>query len=226
MEFFCVVLVLVLGTCAAAPQDLRGKMFTFPEESGTNFVKMDVDLKELSAFTVCMRVFTDLLRPHTLLQLTTNSSSGIFLSNAPRPSQYYVQYNQTTVYFNSNYYKVNTWQSLCCSWMAHNGIVRLWVNGEPSSRKFLSQTPMKAPLAVVIGEVRVLLLSWVLFPSFSPSPFSGMVSDLHMWDYELRPSQIQLFGPMTNFGEGNVLSWQNLDFQTHGRVLLESKYAT
>uniref|UniRef100_A0A3B4AGB0 Pentraxin family member n=1 Tax=Periophthalmus magnuspinnatus TaxID=409849 RepID=A0A3B4AGB0_9GOBI len=203
--------------------NLRGKMFTFPEDYDSGFVRVDLDQKELRSFTVCMRVFTDLVRVHNLFQLTTNSSynpdRNFVIYNDPNRdydyNNYLVKYNGSSIYFYMKDYKINTWQSLCVSWAAVTGVVRVWIDGKHSSTKFISQSIMEGPMAIIIGKVQDTR-------SYSGSSFVGMISDLHLWDNEFIPPPMQNLGLSTHFIQGNVLSWSSLDYQIHGRVLLEN----
>ncbi|KAL3060279.1 hypothetical protein OYC64_014775 [Pagothenia borchgrevinki] len=53
--------------------------------------------------------------------------------------------------------------------------------------------------------------------------FVGMMSDVHMWDHVLSPCEIQNYVHHLNFPPGNVLNWNELEFQIIGRVLIEDK---
>ncbi|KAM4735249.1 C-reactive protein-like [Anableps anableps] len=49
------LLFIMLTACTATPQDLSGKMFTFPQETNTASVKLDISTQNLNAATVCLR---------------------------------------------------------------------------------------------------------------------------------------------------------------------------
>ncbi|XP_063340911.1 C-reactive protein-like [Pelmatolapia mariae] len=73
------LLLVMLTSCAAAPQNLARKMFTFPEETDTAHVKLLTKKQDLSAVTVCLRSFTDLRRIHLIFSLATASAFNDFL---------------------------------------------------------------------------------------------------------------------------------------------------
>ncbi|KAM4735250.1 C-reactive protein-like [Anableps anableps] len=47
---------MMLTACAASPQDLSGKMFTFPQETNTANVRLDISTKNLNNVTLCLRL--------------------------------------------------------------------------------------------------------------------------------------------------------------------------
>lgn len=227
MLLVCVLLCLTLGSSAAAPQDLSGKRFTFPLETDTDHVSVKLDRAELGALSVCMRVFSDLLRPHGLFLLKTHYSNhtknNFLITNHADSAQYSFQYGYQRPFFNhkSNYI-INAWQIVCGTWDAASGLAQLWIDGKYSSRKFLGNSNMTAPMSVILGQS-----SDPAHPEWTPfgrsnrdTSFVGMLSDLHVWDYVLDPLEVKNYGRFTT-SRGNVLNWHSLDFEIHGRILLE-----
>ncbi|KAK7945294.1 hypothetical protein WMY93_001022 [Mugilogobius chulae] len=197
MEFVCAILFLVLGASAAAPQVCPN---LFPTRSRSQ----QPSKKKVITPTLIIEFF------EIPMGLYNGHSQNFFIYNNARFSSYKVDYYSSTS-FSSNLYRMNTWQSLCCTWSKQNGLVQLWINGQPHTRKFTSQASFEAPMALVIGEV-------IEDPPFSRSPFIGMISDVHMWDYEISGVEIGKFSLFHRFIHGNVLNWHRLDFQMHGRM--------
>lgn len=54
--------------------------------------------------------------------------------------------------------------------------------------------------------------------------FTGMMSDVHMWNYVLSSCEIQNYMVDQNFTPGNVLNWKALEYQIFSKVLIEDKY--
>ncbi|KAK6328884.1 hypothetical protein J4Q44_G00008620 [Coregonus suidteri] len=73
-------LVHVLFTmCWAVPQDLAGKMFTFPKESDSDHVRLMPTGENYSSVTVCLRYFTDVKRAFSIFSMATPTSPNDFL---------------------------------------------------------------------------------------------------------------------------------------------------
>uniref|UniRef100_A0A3Q2THZ6 Pentraxin family member n=1 Tax=Fundulus heteroclitus TaxID=8078 RepID=A0A3Q2THZ6_FUNHE len=212
------LLYVMLTACAASPQDLSGKMFTFPQETNTASVKLDVSTHNLNAVTVCLRFFTDLQRAHSLFSLATPSSHNGFLifkeSTADTVSLYV---NNKAVQYVVGY-ELNTWHSVCSTWDADSGLGQLWFNGQPLAQKFLGGSQISKPI-VVLGQEQDSYAG-----SFdTKQSFTGMMADVHMWNYILSPCEIKNYVYNLNFTPGNVLNWRALTFDVTGRVLIEDK---
>ncbi|XP_063343697.1 C-reactive protein-like [Pelmatolapia mariae] len=215
------LLLMTLASCAATPQDLASKMFTFPEETNTAHVKLLTTKQDLSAVTVCLRSFTDLLRDHVLFSLATSLAFHDFMIYKGGTSDYFsMRARNKRAPFEFQGYKLNTWNAICSTWDATSGLIQLWVNGKPSSRKFVSSgSNIIGPMSIVLGQ----------FPDshgggfITDLSFIGMMSDVHMWDYVLSPCEIQNYSNELSFTLGNVLNWNALDFQITGRVLIQDK---
>uniref|UniRef100_A0A8C9XYF3 Pentraxin family member n=1 Tax=Sander lucioperca TaxID=283035 RepID=A0A8C9XYF3_SANLU len=117
-------------------------------------------------------------------------------------------------------YKVNTWQSICSTWDSVSGLGQLWLDGKPSSRKFISSgSNISGPIIIVLGQEQDTHGGGFDIKQ----SFVGMMSDVHLWDHILSPCEIQNYMHHLNFAPGNVLNWRALEFQTTGRVLIEDK---
>uniref|UniRef100_A0A673BIV4 Pentraxin family member n=1 Tax=Sphaeramia orbicularis TaxID=375764 RepID=A0A673BIV4_9TELE len=190
--------------------DLSGKMFIFPQPTNTAQVMLTTSIQNFSAFTVCFRSFTDLRRVHSFFSLATPS---VF-------NEIRILKEGNNVEVAGQGYKLNTWQSICTTWDSASGLVQLWLDGKPSSRKFISSgSNISGPIVIVLGQDQ---------DSFgggfdAAQSFVGMMSDVYMWDYVLSPCEIQRYMDERNFPTGNVLNWGALEFVTMGRVLIENK---
>uniref|UniRef100_A0A7N6BDX5 Pentraxin family member n=1 Tax=Anabas testudineus TaxID=64144 RepID=A0A7N6BDX5_ANATE len=116
--------------------------------------------------------------------------------------------------------ELNVWHSICSTWDSASGLGQVWLDGKPSSRKFISsESNIKGSILIVLGQEQ---------DSYGggfdiTQCFVGMMSDVHMWDYTLSPCEIQNYMSDLTFTPGNVLNWKALDFQITGRVLTEDK---
>ncbi|XP_068999005.1 LOW QUALITY PROTEIN: serum amyloid P-component-like [Embiotoca jacksoni] len=218
------LLLVMLTSCAAIPQNLASKMFTFPQETNTAHVRLTISKQSLGAVTVCLRSFTDLKREHSLFSLATPSGSNDFLIFKTAATDFFLSYvKNTNSEFHGLNFRLNTWHSICSTWDGASGLTQMWIDGNPSSRKFTSSgSNISGPIIIVLGQDQ---------DSFGGTfdhlqSFVGMMSDVHMWDYALSPCEIQGFMNDLNFPPGTVLNWNALDFQITGKVLIEDKQKT
>ncbi|KAM4581030.1 C-reactive protein-like [Odontesthes bonariensis] len=213
------ILLAMLTSCAALPQNLLGKMFTFPQQTNTAQVRLTTSRQNLNAVTVCLRSFTDLKRDHSLFSLATPSKINDFLIFKSSGDTLSVSARDVDATFDGLELKQNTWHSICATWNATSGLAQLWVDGKPSSRKFTSTGSINGPIVMVLGQEQDSHGGGF---DINQS-FVGMTSDVHMWDYVLSPCDIKNYVEDRNFPEGNVLNWKALSFQMSGRVLIEEK---
>lgn len=212
---------MVVTACAASPQDLSGKMFTFPQETETARVMLNISTQNLNAATVCFRFFTDLSRTHSLFSLATPAFHNgflIFKEKAADTVSFYVNNNVAQYVLD---YELNVWHSVCSTWDAESGLNQLWFNGKPSVRKFVSESQISQPL-IFLGQEQ---------DSYGgkfdrKQSFVGMMSDVYMWDYVLSSCEIQNYVDNLNFTPGNLLNWRALTFEITGRVLIENRQLT
>ncbi|XP_059195727.1 C-reactive protein-like [Centropristis striata] len=214
------LLLLMLTACAAVPQDLSGKMFTFPQATNSAHVRLTTSRQVLGAVTVCLRSFTDLRRAHTLFSLATPSATNDILIIKDAANDFDVWIRNIHVNVIGQDYKLETWHSVCTTWDSISGLVQVWLDGKPSSRKLVSSgSHISGPILIVLGQDQ---------DSFGGGfdinqSFIGMLSDVHLWDHVLSPGEIQNFVDQRYFTPGNVLNWSALEFQIAGRVLIEDK---
>ncbi|XP_076009810.1 mucosal pentraxin-like [Genypterus blacodes] len=220
MKFF--LLVVMLAECAAVPRDLSGSMFTFPAETDTAHVRLITSRQGFTAATVCLRFFTDISRGQPLFSLATQTADNAFLiwtTPSAAEDQLWVRNNHAIFWGQSP--KMNTWNSVCSTWDSVSGLGQQWLNGNPSVRRhIISGSNIIGPFSIILGQEQ---------DSFGGAfdinqNFKGMISDVHMWDHVLSPSDILYYSDGLNYPPGNTLNWKSLEFQETGRVLLERKF--
>ncbi|XP_061566219.1 serum amyloid P-component-like [Cololabis saira] len=215
------LLLAMLVACAAALEDLSGKMFTFPAETNSAHVKLITMKHNFRAVTVCHRSITDLKRDHSLFSLATPSTANdfmIFWDESKQEIEPYIRNKK--VEFGGVDYKPNTWHSICTTWDSKSGVVQIWVDGQPSIRKFISSgSCINGQISITLGQEQD---SHGRGFDIKQS-FVGMMSDVHMWDYTLSPYEIQNYMNSHSFPPGNVLNWRALDYKIFGNVLTENK---
>ncbi|KAM4600516.1 C-reactive protein-like [Polymixia lowei] len=221
MRMLSVSLLLIAVVALTGAADLSGKMFTFPQETNTAHVKLITSRQNFRAVSVCFRSFTDLRRGYSLFSLATPSAYNDFLIfKQPKEDEIQLIARNSNADFRGQNYKLNTWHSVCSTWDATSGLGQLWLDGQPSSRKYMkSGSNIRGRAIIILGQEQDS--HGGAFDA--QQSFVGMISDVHMWDHVLSPREIQRFMDDLNFTPGNVLNWSALQFQTVGRVLLENK---
>ncbi|XP_034467100.1 female protein-like [Hippoglossus hippoglossus] len=213
-------LVMLTG-CAESIEDLSGRMFTFPQQSNTARVKLNIAQQELSAVTLCHRSFTDLNRDHALFSLATSSKSNdflIFWDEANKEMEPIIRDKKTE--YKGFDYKPNMWHSICTTWDSKSGLVQMWFDGIPSIKKFsTSGSNIKGTMMIILGQEQDSHGGGF---DINQS-FVGMMSDVHMWDYILSSCEIQNYVDEHHFTPGNVINWNALDFQIVDKVVIEEK---
>ncbi|XP_058504100.1 serum amyloid P-component-like [Solea solea] len=216
------LLVLVMLTaCAADPQDMSGKMFIFPMESKSAYVKLITSQQEFRDVTVCHRSFTDLRRSHGLFSMSTRghpNDFAIFWDNANKEMEAHVR--DLNVQYNWVDYKPNMWHSICTTWDSASGIVQLWFDGQPLIKRFLdvgsniiSGTPI-----IILGQEQDSHGGGF----DAKQSLVGMMADVHMWNSVLSPCEIQKYVYNLNFTRGDVINWSALEYQIFDKVLVEN----
>nr|ACQ58309.1 Serum amyloid P-component precursor [Anoplopoma fimbria] len=216
-----VLLLVMLTACAASPQDLSGKMFTFPQQTNIAHVRLTTSGPDFGDATVCHRSFTDLKRDHALFSLATPTSANdflIFWDEANKEMEAHIR-NQKSEYKGWDY-KPNIWHSICTTWDSDSGLVQLWFDGQLSIRKYVSSgSNIAGSTTIILGQGQDSHGGGFDLKQ----SFVGMMSDVHMWNYILSPCEIQKYVDGLNFTPGNLLTWSALEFQVTGRVLIEDK---
>ncbi|XP_061582282.1 C-reactive protein-like [Cololabis saira] len=217
----CFLLLAMLVVCASALEDLSGKMFTFPAETNFNHVKLITTKQNFGTVTVCHRSITDLKRDHSLFSLATPSSANDFLIFWDEGKQEVAPHiRNKRVGFGGFDYKPNTWHSICSTWDSKSGVVQVWVDGQPSIRRFISSgSNISGQPSIILGQEQDSHGSRF----DTTQSFVGMMSDVHMWDYTLSSCEIQNYMNSQSFTPGNVLNWRALDYKIVGNVLRENK---
>ncbi|XP_008430821.1 serum amyloid P-component-like isoform X1 [Poecilia reticulata] len=211
------LLLMLVTSCAAIPQNLQEKMFTFPEETNTAHVRLTTSRHNFNAMTVCFRFLTDLKRQYALFSLAVPSFPNGFLFYKNEDSFELCARDKCQI-FEGLDFQLNKWHSVCGTWDAASGLVQVWLNGQHSSRKPASGHNIYGPVIIILGQDQD---SYAGGFDVTQS-FVGLMSDLHMWNYKLSPCEIRKYTNDGDYTKGNMLNWNSLDFQIIGSVQIEN----
>uniref|UniRef100_A0A8C6V215 Pentraxin family member n=1 Tax=Neogobius melanostomus TaxID=47308 RepID=A0A8C6V215_9GOBI len=176
---------------------MSGKMLVFPEETYKAPVRLTTSTQNLGAVTVCLRYLTDLTRGTTYFSLATPSHfNGFLIYKYGSSNEISVFVRDTRSIFKGQDFQLSRWQSVCSTWDAASGLVQLWLDGKPSSMKFITNTNITGPMIIVLGQVQYETHGGGFVTEDS---FMGMISDIHMWDHVLPPCHIEYYTNKQSF---------------------------
>ncbi|XP_056672159.1 C-reactive protein isoform X2 [Monodelphis domestica] len=200
-------------------QDLSGKAFVFPKQSEDSYVTLIPHLeKSLNAFTVCLKVYTELTRKYTLFSFATQTLDNEILLFHEGNSKYSLSVGNVAVVFQVPAVTFEP-RHFCASWESESGIAELWVDGKPMGRKSLK-------MGYVVGKQSKIILGQEQ-DSFGggfdeKQSLVGDIGDIVMWDFALSPEEISNVYIGGTFSP-NVLDWRGLNFEKKGYVVIKPK---
>ncbi|NXV23374.1 SAMP protein, partial [Cepphus grylle] len=215
--------------------DLVKKVFVFPQATDDSHVLVRAKPEQpLQNFTLCLRSYTDLTRPHGLFSYATKAQDNDILLFKPKPGEYRLYVGGKFVAFrvpegavasehvieSQNHLGMVTppppWH-VCASWESATGIVGFWFNGKPWPRKGLQR-------GYAVGAEAAILLGQEL-DAFgdgfdAQKSFVGEMFSVYMWDTGISTSGVM--AAMDNRpANAPIFSWRNFPSTTVGEVYLK-----
>ncbi|XP_056101001.1 C-reactive protein-like isoform X3 [Rhinichthys klamathensis goyatoka] len=209
-------------TAAAAEVGLSGKALLFPTKTDSSFVKLTPEKPlSLSAFTLCMRVATELQGQREIILFAYRTSSVDEL-NVWRAKDgrfiFYIQSSSNGAIFRLP--PLSTFQThLCLTWDSATGLTAFWVDGRRSVFQIYRKGHSVRPGGtVLLGQDPDKYVG-----TFdAEQSLVGEITDVQMWDHVL--SAIQIKAVYSNqepyVPKGNVIDWNTIKYETRGNVLV------
>ncbi|XP_038204937.1 C-reactive protein [Arvicola amphibius] len=218
-RLLCYSLILISFSEAFVLKDMSEMAFVFPKKSSNSYVSLIAQSKKpLTAFTVCLRIYTDLskVRSFSIFSYATKKNFNDILIFWTKDEGYTVAVGGPEIVFKASAIPEAP-THICSSWESATGLVELWVDGKPKVRKSLQKGYTVATDAIIIlGQEQ---------DSYgggfdANQSFVGDIGDVNMWDTVLSPEQIN-----TVYAGGtprpNVLNWQTLSYTVQGDVFIK-----
>nr|AAI15110.1 Zgc:136389 [Danio rerio] len=217
-----VVFLCLLSLTLAATEgykDLSGKVLQFKTATDNSYVKLTPQKPlSLSAFTLCMRVATELPLDRDVIlfayYVPDVDELNVWREKDGRVSLY-IRSSKDAAFF--RLHPLSTLQThLCVTWESATGATAFWMDGRRSLhqvyRKGLSIRPGGT---VVLGQDPDSYLG-----SFDvDQSFVGEIANLQMWDYVLSTAQIKaVYYNQDNRVKGNVFDWDTIEYDVTGSV--------
>ncbi|KAK7123361.1 hypothetical protein R3I93_021698 [Phoxinus phoxinus] len=209
-------------TPVASEVGLGGKVLMFPTKTDSSFVKLTPEKPlSLSAFTLCMRVATELQGEREII-LFAYRTPDVDELNVWREKD-----GQVYLYIQSSndgaFYPLpplSTFQThLCVTWDSATGLTAFWVDGRRSLFQIYRKGRSVRPGGIVllgqdpdsdVGQFE------------AEQSFVGEVTDVHMWDHVISSSEIKAMHLNKEWyvPKGNVIDWNTVKYETRGNVIV------
>ncbi|XP_054254490.1 serum amyloid P-component-like [Indicator indicator] len=202
-----------------AQEDLYRKVFVFRKDPSDAFVQLRASLEQpLQNFTLCLRSYTDLTRPHSLFSYATKAQDNEILLFKPKPTEYRLYIGGKFVTF-----RVpeggGGWEHVCAGWESATGIAQFWLNGKPWPRKGLQRGyAVGAEAAILLGQEQDTFGGGFDFYN----SFSGELADVYLWDTELSPDKMRAAYLSLRLPPA-LLAWKSLNYQVKGDVVVKTR---
>ncbi|XP_062386884.1 zinc metalloproteinase nas-38-like [Sardina pilchardus] len=187
-----------------------------------SYVKLKPNLTgEINVASVCLRYFSDIPssnREQTFFSLATHSHSNGFLVCKLGLNRHQLYIGSAKVDFWGLPDEQNQWNSFCSTWDSKTGLAQVWLNGKPSVRKSLFKGgSLTGEPSIVLGQDQDKYGGQFN----SKDALIGQLTDVHMWDHVISPSEIKQFSENKYLKGGNVINWKALDYAKYGDVIEE-----
>ncbi|XP_037319284.2 C-reactive protein isoform X1 [Pungitius pungitius] len=215
-------LLAVLG-CSLTPSSatqvgLSDKVLVFPYETDFSFVAL-LPQKEMSlrAFTLCMRVATDLPEDRQIILFAYRTADydelNVWREMDGRVS-FYLSGDGTFFHLPP----LTTFRtSLCLTWESRTGLSAFWVEGRRSAYQVYKPGHSIRPRGtVLLGQDPDKHLGGLE----AVQSFVGEITDVNMWDSVLSRSTIQAWHYGHKVPKGNIFDWGTMEYELNGNVMV------
>ncbi|CAL8282280.1 unnamed protein product [Merluccius merluccius] len=197
---------------------LGGKVLVFPYETDFSFVALTPRKEmELKAFTLCLRVATELPADRQVILFAYRTADydelNVWRERDGRVSFYL---RGDGVFFHLP--PISTFRtSLCLTWESNRGLAAFWVDGKRSSYQVYKPGHTVRPKGtVLLGQDPDKHLGDLE----AAQSFVGEVTDLNMWDHVLSRSAVQAWHYGREVPAGDVFDWASIEYALSGNVLV------
>ncbi|XP_073719692.1 C-reactive protein-like, partial [Misgurnus anguillicaudatus] len=201
---------------------LADKVLLFPQKTNNSFIAITPEKPlNLTAFTLCMRVATD-LQGNTAGILFTYS---MFIANE---FHVWIDKDGIGLYFNGNNDVVHFnlhpplfifRTHLCFTWSSSTGLTAAWVNGQRRVYQIYGKgQTIRLGNIVVLGQQQ-MNKDWLDQWFVAQLSFVGEITDVNLWDEVLTAKEIKrLYAHTTAVKVPNVINWRTAEYDKQGIV--------
>ncbi|XP_074422946.1 serum amyloid P-component-like [Larus michahellis] len=202
-----------------AQEDLYRKVFVFRNDPSNAYVVLRAKPEQpLQNFTLCLRSYTDLTRPHGLFSYATKAQDNDILLFKPKPGEYRLYVGGKFVAFRVPEGR-GDWEHVCASWESATGVAEFWLNGKPWPRKGLQRGyAVGAEAAILLGQEQDAFGGG--FDVYNS--FSGELADVYLWDVGLSPDKMRAAYQSLRLPPA-LLAWRSLSYEVKGDVVVKPR---
>ncbi|XP_065516031.1 serum amyloid P-component-like isoform X6 [Lathamus discolor] len=217
LRFWLSILAGLMGT--GAQEDLYRKVFVFRNDPSDAYVVLRVKPEQpLLNFTVCLRSYTHLTRPHSLFSYATKAQDNEILLFKPKPGEYRFYVGGKFVTFRVPESR-GDWEHVCAGWESGTGVAEFWLDGKPWPRKGLQRGYAVGPeAAVLLGQEQDAFGGG--FDVYNS--FSGELADVYLWDTVLSPDRMRAAFQSLRLPPA-LLAWSSLSYSIKGDVVVKPR---
>ncbi|XP_026210209.1 pentraxin fusion protein-like [Anabas testudineus] len=210
------IVVFLTVACTVWAGEVTIKNLVFPNESDNSYVELVPEIPlNLKAFTLCMRVATELQGKREIILFAYRTKDydelNVWRELDGRLSFYLA--GDGVLFQVPDLGGLET--HLCVIWDSSSGASALFVNGRRSLTKIYKQDhTIKPDGKVILGQDPDSYLG-----DFETNQsFVGSISDVNMWDIVLSDGTIQDIYTEKRVPRGNIFDWQSIKFNINGAV--------
>ncbi|XP_041633751.1 pentraxin fusion protein-like [Cheilinus undulatus] len=216
MKLSLVLFLIAISTALAGSSTV--KTLVFPKASSNSYVELTARRQlRLRAFTLCMRVATELTGWREVILFSYRTSSrdelNVWREKDGRLSLYLGASSGGAKFKVPQLGALET--HLCVTWSSGTGAVNLYLDGRRSLTKIYKHghTTLAGGRIILGQDTDSVVGKFDYYQSFV-----GEISDVNMWSYVLSESAIQQMACGERLKSGNVLSWGSTRMTVHGNV--------
>nr|AFM89707.1 pentraxin [Callorhinchus milii] len=217
MKTLVIFLAIIMAASAAFSKGLLMQSLNFPMETDDSYVKVQPNKPMgLTAFTLCAKILTDAGGVLSIFSYATQNHNNELLLGRETNGKFSLHLSGPPVLFDASMAQVG-WTPLCVTWESKTGMTALWVNGTRSVRKkYQTGRTLEAGGVIILGQDQDNVQG-----GFQKKEcFIGEMTDIHLWDYILVPSEIRQRSRKSINPRGNVIDWNTMKYEAKGTVIV------
>ncbi|XP_072890706.1 mucosal pentraxin-like [Hemitrygon akajei] len=216
--FIPIVFMVCIYLPGSDSAGLGGKSLIFGKETSNSYVRVSPSsFTDLTAFTVCLRAASELTRSYSLFSYATSGHHNELLIwyTANGHITLYI-YNEIAVF---SLPKMDALlRHICVTWESREGLVTIWVNGKRSLQKIGGKgRVVKGSGQFILGQEQDSVGGGFDIQQ----SFVGEITDVHMWDFVLEPSEIETANEGCFCTGGNIINWGTTSYVSGGTVTIK-----
>ncbi|XP_044187034.1 pentraxin fusion protein-like [Thunnus albacares] len=216
MKFSGVLFLVAISTMLAVSDAI--KTVVFPTKTCTDYVELNpLKSLNLAAFTLCMRVATELSGYREVILFAYRTTNADELNVWRELDGRLALYLRTSAGSEAVHFQVPQLGALethlCVTWDSSSGATALFLDGRKSLTKIYKKGHrVQSGGRVILGQD----LDSYRGSFDAKQSFVGEISDVNMWDSVLPDSTIQRMSSGKRVPRGNVFDWEATRLEIHG----------